>query len=86
MQGFAKEVGVSSENVANANNASSLPAASEAYVKKIKARLEAVKGECISLLIWMRASSAIPVSADMISTSLGRSFCESGPVLFCWEA
>ncbi|CAM9806181.1 unnamed protein product [Ectocarpus sp. 6 AP-2014] len=45
LQAFAKETGVPTASASSASDAASLPAASEAYVKRIKARLEAVDGE-----------------------------------------
>ncbi|CAM9836640.1 unnamed protein product [Ectocarpus sp. 8 AP-2014] len=45
LQAFAKETGVPTVSASSAGDAASLPAASEAYVKRIKARLEAVDGE-----------------------------------------
>ncbi|CAM9134160.1 unnamed protein product [Ectocarpus fasciculatus] len=45
LQAFAKEAGLPTAGASSASGATSLPAASEAYVKRIKARLEAVDGE-----------------------------------------
>ena len=48
LQAFAKEIGLRGATVSSASDAATadLPAASEAYVKRIKARLEAVDGKC----------------------------------------
>jgi len=44
LQAFAKDA--AGTKVSSSSDAADLPAASEAYVKRIKARLEAVDGEC----------------------------------------
>eukprot|EP00752_Nemacystus_decipiens_P011873 g10530.t1 len=45
LQGFGKGTGLQGAKIPSASNTADLPAASEAYVKRIKARLEAVDGE-----------------------------------------
>lgn len=52
LQAFAKETGLPGAKVPSASDTADLPAASEAYVKRIKARLEAVDGKCGVELVW----------------------------------
>lgn len=49
LQAFAKDAG--GTKVSRSSDAADLPAASEAYVKRIKARLEAVDGQCGSVVM-----------------------------------
>lgn len=46
LQAFAEQAGLPGGKASKGSDTKTLPAANEAYVKKIKARLEAVDGEC----------------------------------------